>query len=273
MKQRIYLAGPEVFLEDAKEAGQRKKDICVKYGFEGVFPLDQEVKLERGDTCQGGFNSIRVHPLARKIREANENLIRRCDLVVANMTPFRGVSADVGTAYEVGFARALGIPCFLYSNKIDEYFVRVVDENWGVWYQWDDGRAMIDDSGLRYMSVEKFGLPDNLMLFAINTDRDYFVCSEVSDEHRWSNLHAFEACVSEASRRKLNEPPSLAEWPDAVKFFLGESSIYDHPVYATVDYSKHCLECQKLRRQVTAGDPRCPEHQTVVSIPSCWPVD
>jgi nucleoside 2-deoxyribosyltransferase len=36
---RIYLAGPDVFLPDAIEAGKRKKVLCQKYGFEGVYPL------------------------------------------------------------------------------------------------------------------------------------------------------------------------------------------------------------------------------------------
>jgi nucleoside 2-deoxyribosyltransferase len=200
---RVYLAGPEVFLQDAVGAGERKKVICAKFGFEGVFPLDQEVKLERGDEyCRrnrNSFSSISVHPLARKIRESNENLIRSCGLVIANLTPFRGISGDVGTAYEVGFARALGIPCFLYSNTIDEYLVRVVDDNGGVWYHWSDGRPNVND-----MAIESFGLPDNLMLFAADAEKDFFVCSEVSEEHRWSNLYAFEACVAEASRRGYN---------------------------------------------------------------------
>jgi nucleoside 2-deoxyribosyltransferase len=35
---RIYLAGPEVFLKNAKEVGEQKKALCRKYGFEGMFP-------------------------------------------------------------------------------------------------------------------------------------------------------------------------------------------------------------------------------------------
>ena len=42
--------------------------------------------------------------------------MRSCDAAVANLTPFRGVSADAGTAFEVGFMRALGRPVLGYTN-------------------------------------------------------------------------------------------------------------------------------------------------------------
>src|SRR5437763_51598 len=87
---RIYLAGPDVFLPDATEAGERKKAICAELGLEGVFPLDAEIGAEDGERRE----------LALRISAANEGLIRSCQAVVANMTPFRGPSADVGTAYE-----------------------------------------------------------------------------------------------------------------------------------------------------------------------------
>src|SRR5258708_1028231 len=35
-----YLAGPEVFLPDAAEIGRRKKELCRRHGFEGLYPLD-----------------------------------------------------------------------------------------------------------------------------------------------------------------------------------------------------------------------------------------
>ena len=38
--QKIYLAGPEVFLANALEVGNAHKLLCKKYGYEGLFPLD-----------------------------------------------------------------------------------------------------------------------------------------------------------------------------------------------------------------------------------------
>ena len=37
--KRIYLAGPEVFLQNATTIGNLKKDLCKKYGYDGVYAL------------------------------------------------------------------------------------------------------------------------------------------------------------------------------------------------------------------------------------------
>ena len=96
---RVYLAGPDVFLRDAVAQGARKKALCKQYGLEGVFPFDVEVQAGDGSRRDTGY----------RISEVNEGLIRSCAAMIANMTPFRGASADVGTAYEMGFGRALGL--------------------------------------------------------------------------------------------------------------------------------------------------------------------
>ena len=44
--KKVYLAGPEVFLPNAIEIATRKKQLCLEYGFEGLFPFDSE--LEKG---------------------------------------------------------------------------------------------------------------------------------------------------------------------------------------------------------------------------------
>jgi nucleoside 2-deoxyribosyltransferase len=38
MTVRVYLAGPEVFLANAREIGVRKRAICERYGLVGIFP-------------------------------------------------------------------------------------------------------------------------------------------------------------------------------------------------------------------------------------------
>ena len=42
MTKRVYLAGPEVFLSNAREVGARKRAICERHGLVGVFPGDEE---------------------------------------------------------------------------------------------------------------------------------------------------------------------------------------------------------------------------------------
>ena len=61
---------------------------------------------------------------ARRIALANEGLMRSCDLLIANLTPFRGVSMDAGTAFEVGFMRALGQPVLGYTNVVGRLSAR-----------------------------------------------------------------------------------------------------------------------------------------------------
>lgn len=89
-----------MFLPDARAVGRAKCQIAVEFEFEGLFPLNSECNLDGlPDTEQ-----------AVAISRANEGLIRSADLLIANLTPFRSVSADAGTLFEVGFMRALDGP-------------------------------------------------------------------------------------------------------------------------------------------------------------------
>ncbi len=108
---RIYLAGPEVFLPDALAVGAHKAALCAEHGLEGVFPLDAGLDLA----------GLAKPEQARRISAANEGLMRSCAGLIANLTPFRGVSMDAGTAFEVGFMRALGRPVLGYTNVTADY--------------------------------------------------------------------------------------------------------------------------------------------------------
>jgi nucleoside 2-deoxyribosyltransferase len=104
---RVYLAGPDVFLPDAAAWLERKKAICAGFRLTGVSPLDALV----GEPAEWA-----TLPEWRRIAHRNEAHIRSCAAIVANLTPFRGPSADVGTVYEVGFARGLGLKVFGYAT-------------------------------------------------------------------------------------------------------------------------------------------------------------
>ena len=43
-------------------------------------------------------------------------IVEECDIVIANLTPFRGPSADAGTLVELGWFLGRGKPVFGYSN-------------------------------------------------------------------------------------------------------------------------------------------------------------
>src|SRR3569833_149741 len=104
---RVYLAGPDVFLPDAADWLARKKAVCASVHLVGVSSLDP-LADEPAD-----WSDL---PEWRRIALRNEAHIRSCAAVVANLTPFRGPSADVGTVYELGFARGLGLRVFGYAT-------------------------------------------------------------------------------------------------------------------------------------------------------------
>ena len=150
MTKRIYLAGPEVFLANACEIGACKRDICERHGLIGVFPADEE------DACDPTL------PLAEQglaISRAMERVMRGCDAMIVNLTPFRGPSADVGSAYEMGFMRALGRPIFAYTN--DAGPSSIVSPPCGGAVRMRPTGEHEDPDG---MAIEPFALHDNLML-------------------------------------------------------------------------------------------------------------
>ncbi|MGN5478934.1 nucleoside 2-deoxyribosyltransferase [Cupriavidus basilensis] len=96
----LYLAGFDVFREDALDWGKQLKAPCAEYGFEGLYPLDKQVPA-----------GLHGPEAARWIYDANIALIRQADMVMANLDDFRGPGEpDSGTAFEVGFAVALQKP-------------------------------------------------------------------------------------------------------------------------------------------------------------------
>lgn len=174
MKQKIYLAGPDVFLPNAIEVGKIKKDICDKYGFTGCFPFDNEIKTQNKN----------VSEIAFLISKANETLIRSCDIIVANLTPFRSPSADVGTIYEIGFGKALGKKCYGYSNTNILFNQRVKS--------YLNITKNTDTNG---MAIENFELIDNLMIDGGIKDSGGFIVYE-NVESDFNDFYIFEKCIS-----------------------------------------------------------------------------
>lgn len=180
---RLYLAGPDVFLPDAIAWMERKKAICAGFQLTGVSPLD-ELAAEPSDWID--------LPDWRRIALRNEAHIRGCDGIVANLTPFRGPSADVGTVYEIGFARGLGLKVFGYATVAAAFLDRTL-LSIGGGQQSSDG-SWWDQDGLL---VEQFGLFDNLMIEGGITDSGGSLIRE--DQDRWNDLSVFERCVQAAA--------------------------------------------------------------------------
>ncbi|CAC9490468.1 Nucleoside 2-deoxyribosyltransferase [Leishmania donovani] len=125
----IYIAGPAVFHPDNGEAYYNNVRALMKE--KGVVPLIPVDNIATG---------------ALSIRNKNIDMIRACDAVIADLSPFRSKEPDCGTAFELGYAAALGKLLLTFST---------------------DTRPMVEKYGGEMadgLSVENFGLPFNLML-------------------------------------------------------------------------------------------------------------
>jgi nucleoside 2-deoxyribosyltransferase len=151
--KKIYLAGPDVFLKDAKEYGEELKNLCKKYGFEGLFPLDNEITASTPSQ------------MAKEIKKANIELIKKCDYVLANLSSFRGCEPDSGTVWEVGYAQGLGKKVVAYSDDLRDLKIKTIEK-----------LELKKDSDVdnKEMLIEDFGLSHNLM-FADTVVTDSFL--------------------------------------------------------------------------------------------------
>ena len=180
---RLYLAGPEVFLPDAAAVGAAKVALCVRHGFEGLFPLDAALDL----------SGLAKPAQARRISDANEGLMRSCAGLIANLTPFRGVSADSGTAFEVGFMRALGRPVFGYSNVLADYVERS--------QTFRAERLAQPDADAANVAIEDFDGAENLMIEqAIIASGGRIERAAAARGHEMRDLAGFEASLLQARR-------------------------------------------------------------------------
>jgi nucleoside 2-deoxyribosyltransferase len=167
-KPIAYLAGPEVFLPHAVEIGRKKIAICRARGLDARFPRVRPGAGQPGSARRG-------HAIFKECVK----MMEECNLIIANMTPFRGVSMDVGTAVEIGFMYARGHSVFGYTNVIDNYHDRVPEDS---------------------MRIESFGFTDNLMCEGpIWQSHTSVVSTRVDATERFTDLRGFVACVDQAA--------------------------------------------------------------------------
>jgi nucleoside 2-deoxyribosyltransferase len=144
--------------------------VCARYGLDGRYPLDADVDAT-------------ALPEARAwaLFDAMVEMLDRCDGVIANLTPFRGPSADVGTAWELGYAAGRGLPVFAYTAALAHYGARVTPDG---------------------LMIEDFDLADNLMLEgAVRRHGGEIVRVDGGDDPvgRLRHLDGFEAAVVRAA--------------------------------------------------------------------------
>lgn len=187
--RRVYLAGPDVFLKDAVAIGEAKKRLCEAYGFEGLYPLDEPLPADDGA------------PLDARIYRACVAMLRRADLAIVHLTPFRGAGADVGTVFELGMAVGLGKPVFGYTNDPRDLLARVLG-----------GGALFDPAAKIWrdrdgLEIENFGNADNLMVDRALADAGAPLVRHAAPAGgRFRDLAGFEACLRLAAARFAETP-------------------------------------------------------------------
>jgi nucleoside 2-deoxyribosyltransferase len=152
MKARVYLAGPDVFHKDHARIFSQRVSICERLGLEALVPFDNKVKT------------------AADIYRFNVRMLDLCDAVIANITPFRGPHCDVGTAWEIGYAVGRRKLVEAFSGTAESLAARVSGGN---------PKARFDGQG---MSIEGFGLPENLMITEALADRTVHASFEAAAE-------------------------------------------------------------------------------------------
>lgn len=176
-----YLAGPDVFLPNAVEHAKRKVEICNDYGINGIAPLNQDMDVEY--TGKSDWIGIYVKDV---------KMMERSDIIIANLTPFRGVSADSGTLIEVGWFSGRKRPVFAYSNEailFSERSMAYLERN---------------PDPMEGVSVEGFSLPDNLMIpGSVLFGGGGAVELPRNESLPFDSLEVFERCVKNVASRLM----------------------------------------------------------------------
>ncbi len=175
-----YLAGPDIFLPDAGAHARRKIAICERYGLRGRPPLNEDI----ASLAQLHESEAGIAIFAKDVA-----MMAAADIIIANLTPFRGASADSGTLVELGWFLGRGRPIFGYSNTATLFRER--------------SRAYLAaiPDPVPDIMVEHFGLPDNLMIpGAVLAGGHPMVLPEDGIDRPFDALDVFERCVSIAAR-------------------------------------------------------------------------
>ena len=184
---KVYLAGPEVFLPDARAQLDRKIALTRAAGLTPVSPGDLEIPAKPTK-----------HEFGITISAIDEQLMDSADAIIANLTPFRGIAADTGTAFELGYMCARGKIAFAYSNVAEDHYARLRAFYGGSTHRTADGRERGPDG----MSLEDFDMAENLMLDGgVERRGGTVIRRDVPEAERYTDTAAFEECLRLLAQR------------------------------------------------------------------------
>lgn len=139
-RQKIYVAGIEVFLPDPEGFFTKVARQCEALNFEMLSPYNPQLKT------------------AREVYDYNMGLLMQCDGLVANFNAFRGSEPDSGTVFEAGFVSGLGKTVVGYYS--DDRPVRAKALEHFALPEHSELPVLLDN-----LRVENWGYPLNLMLY------------------------------------------------------------------------------------------------------------
>ena len=181
MTATAYLAGPDVFLPNAVAHAARKVAICRRLGLHGLPPLNEDTGTAAPEP-----------EVWQTIYQKDIAMMEKSDLIIANLTPFAGASADAGTLIEVGWFLGRGKPIFGYSNTAENFESRMRRQL---------GAEHAD------LDIEGFHLPDNLMIVGAVQSSGYKVFVPADRTARGLDaLDVFETCVEAAAQYFTKQP-------------------------------------------------------------------
>ena len=145
---KLFLADSNIYYKDCHSRVEANIAFCSEHGFEAFHPLKSNFHAKEGMT---------PHEMAAAIAQNNLKQLDSCDVLMAELDPWRGCEVDTGVSFEVGYMLAKGKKIYGYmkdaaTTYCTRYPVKTFDEEDGV-YRDEQGRRL-----------EEFGLPVNLMV-------------------------------------------------------------------------------------------------------------
>ena len=189
MTLKLYIAGPEVFLPNAREVMQAKTALCRKYGFQAICPGDLDIPPS---PTKKGFGLA--------ISKVDEDMMNSADGVIANLTPFRGIAADVGTCFELGYMCAQGKLVAAYTNAAAGHYERTLGYYNGKVEKGADGHTRGPDG----LSLEDFEMIDNLMMHGgVERRGGHIAIHSAAPDALYTDLTAFEECLQALAEKRV----------------------------------------------------------------------
>lgn len=141
----VYIAGPERYDMDAAQKYAAMKALCEKYGFYAIVPTDEAPGVP-------SVASDDPYTQAYHIFDRQQQHVRNCDIVIANLNDFHGWEPDSDTSFECGMGFQLGKKLYGYMADTTRAIDRI--PNFGPEREYRDACGC---------NAENFDYPINIM--------------------------------------------------------------------------------------------------------------